>query len=92
MRKTSEKSPRLLADESLGLKVAQNLAKLGFNIVAIGDVARGATNGKVLTQATDEKRILVTTDKDFGYLVFKEKLAVHGVIKTRETCGFDLRP
>lgn len=83
MKKTSKKKLKFLADESLGLKVAKNIANLGIDITAIGEIARGANDAEVLTKSVEEQRILITTDKDFGYLVFKEKLLSYGVILLR---------
>lgn len=72
-----------MADESLGLRVAQNLYGLGFDIIAAAQTARGASDAGVLTRAYEEDRIIITTDKDFGYLVFKERLATQGIILLR---------
>lgn len=83
MKKSSKKPLKFLADESLGLKVAKNLNSLGFDILAVAQTARGASDAKVLMCAYEKDRIIITTDKDFGYLVFKERLATQGVILLR---------
>ena len=83
MKKILTKSEKFIADESLGLQVANNLKKLGYDINSIADIARGTKDVDILLIALKEDRILVTTDKDFGYLVFKEKLLTTGVILVR---------
>ena len=83
MKKPSKKNLKFLADESLGLQVARNIARLGYDIVSVAQIARGSADAEVLTRASNEKRILITTDKDFGFLVFKEKIATEGIILLR---------
>ena len=39
------------------------------DVIAIGEVAKGATDDQVLARALDEKRVLITEDHDFGELV-----------------------
>jgi predicted nuclease of predicted toxin-antitoxin system len=41
------------------------------------------TDEAILRKAHDEKRILVTNDKDFGEKIFRERLPHHGVILFR---------
>lgn len=83
MRKILLKSAKFIADESLGLQVARNLQKVGLEIVAVADFARGAPDTEILLKALKEKRILMTVDKDFGFLVFKERLLTSGVVLVR---------
>lgn len=72
-----------MVDEDLGLKVPRFLAELGFDIKAAKEVAQGKTDREILQLANKENRILITLDKDFGKLVFKEKLVHTGVIFLR---------
>ncbi len=74
---------RLLIDESTGRKVARALAESGFDVLYVADVMRGAGDEKILQFAEQEKRILVTNDKDFGELVFRLMKPVTGVIFLR---------
>jgi len=39
-------------------------------VVAIAEIARGATDDQVLERALKEKRVLITEDRDFGELVY----------------------
>ena len=83
MKKDLKGLPKFLSDESLGLKVAANLSDFGIDIIAVAQVSRGVSDAGVLSRANGEGRIVITTDKDFGYLVYKEKLATEGVILIR---------
>lgn len=71
---------KFLTDENLGRRVPQHLQKAGFDVVPS---KIGITDLEVLERANDEKRILITLDKDFGELVFKKKLIHKGVILLR---------
>ncbi len=72
-----------LADENLGILVPKYLQDQGFNIVAIREISPGADDIDVLKLANEQDRILITLDKDFGELVFKEKLLHSGVLLLR---------
>jgi len=74
---------KFLTDENIGFKVVIPLRNLGFDIKSILDTNPGADDATVLSITNEEKRILITTDKDFGKLVFVEKLIHQGVILLR---------
>lgn len=74
---------KFLADENLGIKVPNYLQSIGIDIIAVKEIIPGATDEDVLELANDQSRILITLDKDFGELVFKEGLIHFGVILLR---------
>lgn len=74
---------KFIADENLGVRVPQYLKNLGFNITWVKKVAPGKPDIQILDIANKEKRVLITQDKDFGELVFKEKIATYGVVLLR---------
>ncbi len=47
----------------------------GHDVVAIIQETPGAKDPEVLSRAVQEKRILLTFDKDYGELIFRLKLA-----------------
>jgi predicted nuclease of predicted toxin-antitoxin system len=49
------------------------LAAEGFDMLSATMVCQGAPDWKVLDLATREGRIVLTFDKDYGYLVFRER-------------------
>jgi len=57
-----------LADESCAGPVIRALRGAGHDVVAIAEVARGATDEQVLERAFNENRVLITEDQDFGEL------------------------
>jgi len=74
---------RLLVDECTGSGVAQWLTDQGHDVVSVYDEMRGATDEVVLHRATDEERVLVTNDKDFGEMIYRRGWPHCGVILIR---------
>lgn len=73
----------LLLDENIGVKATNILRNNDFGVESILENHRGISDRKVLELADEESRILVTLDKDFGRLVFKELEDHSGVIFLR---------
>lgn len=74
---------KFITDENLGIQIPQFLRSLGYDVISAIEVALSKPDVDILNLANKENRILLTTDKDFGELVFKEKLIHSGVILLR---------
>ena len=74
---------RFLVDECTGSKVAEWLRDENHEVFSVFDEARGMTDDEVLVKALSENWILITNDKDFGEMVFRERRKHHGVIFLR---------
>lgn len=74
---------RFLVDECTGPKVAAWLRQAGYEVFSVFDEARGLTDNKIIAKAYAENWILVTNDKDFGELIFRERRKHRGVIFLR---------
>jgi predicted nuclease of predicted toxin-antitoxin system len=61
----------------------QALREAGHDVVAIAEVAKGATDDQVLEHALKEDRVLITEDRDFGELVYARGRSSSGVILLR---------
>jgi predicted nuclease of predicted toxin-antitoxin system len=61
---------RFLADESLDFAAVRALRAVGHNDLAVQEVIRGASDREAIALAAEEGRVLLTEDKDFGWLVF----------------------
>jgi len=59
---------KFLVDESTGLKVSKELKQMGFDTLSVIETMRGAEDTTVIQKATEENRIIITNDKDFGWL------------------------
>jgi predicted nuclease of predicted toxin-antitoxin system len=69
-----------LADENVSRFVVERLRAAGFDVTAIGATSSGASDADVLATAGREGRILITEDRDFGQLVVRQRLGVHGIV------------
>ena len=74
---------KFLIDESTGKRLADFLKQKGFDAVFVADAIQGATDEQVLEFAEKQNRILITNDKDFGELIFRQKKLAHGIILLR---------
>ncbi len=74
---------KFLLDENIGKKIAQFLQKLGYSVTSIREIHPGIDDYTVLELANTETKILITSDKDFGELVFKENQSYSGIIFLR---------
>jgi predicted nuclease of predicted toxin-antitoxin system len=74
---------RFLVDECTGSKVANWLRDENHEVFSVFDEARGITDDEVLAKAFSENWVLITNDKDFGEMVFRERRKHHGVIFLR---------
>lgn len=73
----------LIADENVDAAIVDRLRAEGHAVVWVADLAPGVTDQDVLRKANASTAILVTADKDFGELVFRQGLAHSGVMLIR---------
>jgi predicted nuclease of predicted toxin-antitoxin system len=69
---------RFLANENFPGASVKKLRQAGHDVVAVIEVIPGATDRQVLEKAHDESRIILTFDRDYGELIFRQKLPVPG--------------
>jgi predicted nuclease of predicted toxin-antitoxin system len=70
-----------LFDQSADFRLIPHLQALGYDVQAISrDYPHGLADEDVLAIARQEQRILVVSDRDFGELIFQQKLTHAGVI------------
>jgi predicted nuclease of predicted toxin-antitoxin system len=75
---------KFLLDENVDLPLAGYLSDRGYDVTAIAsDYTRSVGDDEVLELARNEHRILITSDKDFGALIYQEGLPHTGVILFR---------
>ena len=74
---------KLMADEGVDKPIVNALRSAGFDVVYVLETNQGADDDYILKTANDQKRILLTQDKDFGELVFRLKFAHFGVVLIR---------
>jgi predicted nuclease of predicted toxin-antitoxin system len=74
---------RFLADESCDSAIIVALRAAGHDVLAVAEIARGADDEKVVALASQDQRILITEDKDFGQIVFAAAKGTSGVVLVR---------
>lgn len=74
---------RFLVDECTGSKVAEWLRNAGYETFSVFDEGRGMSDDEILAKAFSENWLLITNDKDFGEMVFRERRNHHGVVFMR---------
>lgn len=74
---------KLLADEGVDGQIVSSLREAGYDVTYIAEFDVGAMDEAILKLANDEARILMTRDKDFGDLAYRERLVHAGIILNR---------
>ena len=74
---------RFLADENCDFTVVRALRAAGHDVLCVSEITPRAEDSEVIELADDEKRILLTEDKDFGQLVYSHGQKTLGVIFLR---------
>jgi predicted nuclease of predicted toxin-antitoxin system len=76
---------RFLVDECTGPAVAEWLCSQGHDAFSVFDELPGISDEEVIRRAYDERRILITNDKDFGEKVYRQRHPHHGVVSLYPT-------
>jgi len=74
---------RLFADEAVDRQIVESLRSAGIDVSYAAETDAAAIDEVVLQKATAESRLLVTSDKDFGELVYRLGKANEGVLLLR---------
>lgn len=74
---------RFLVDENTGVVVSRWLRSLGHEVFSVYEEARGIDDDEIIRKAFDENWILITSDKDFGEKVYREKYSHRGIVFLR---------
>ena len=79
---------RILADENCPRQLIQRLRRNGHDVLWASSEFPGAADGIVLSHAMKTQRIVLTFDKDFGEMAFRQGLPSHcGIILVRYVIG-----
>lgn len=74
---------RFIVDECTGPHAATWLKEKGFEVLSVYDQMPGIRDIEILKIAQKENWIILTNDKDFGEMIFKNELKHHGIILLR---------
>lgn len=73
----------LVADESVDHPIIARLRLDGHQVIAIAELSPSIPDDAVLLEANNRGALLVTGDKDFGELVFRQRRLHTGVVLIR---------
>ena len=74
---------KFLVDENVGFSIINFLRENGFDTKSVSELYPSRDDIFIFNEAQRENRIIVTNDKDFGYLVFKTEPPPISVILLR---------
>lgn len=72
-----------VADESVDRQIVERLRYRGFDVLYVAEMAPGIPDDAVLAEANRRHAVLLTADKDFGELVFRQRALSSGVVLVR---------
>ncbi len=73
----------LFADESVDQQIVSRLRKDGHTVYYVAEMQPGISDEFVLKEANEREMLLLTADKDFGELVFRQGQLTTGVVLIR---------
>ncbi len=74
---------KLLADENIAADMVAWMRAQGCDVVHAAETLAEEIDEVLLRKAESEGRLLFTEDKDFGELVFRDRLNTHGIVLLR---------
>jgi predicted nuclease of predicted toxin-antitoxin system len=73
----------IVADENVDKQIVDRLRADGHNVLYIAELDPGIDDDAVLAKSRQSGAVLLTADKDFGELVFRQHLLHSGVVLVR---------
>jgi predicted nuclease of predicted toxin-antitoxin system len=82
---------KIIADENIPVGSVERLRELGHDVLSISTESPGIDDDEVLRLANQTARLLITFDKDFGTIVFRDRqLPLAGIVLFRITIAAPL--
>ena len=72
-----------LADESVDRQIVERLRADRHSVSSVAEMAPSIPDDEVLTRANQESALLLTADKDFGEMVYRQYRLASGVVLIR---------
>jgi predicted nuclease of predicted toxin-antitoxin system len=72
-----------LADEHIDQPIVDRLRQDGHDVVAVAELEPGIADATILARANQGNALLLTADRDFGELVFRQRQVTAGVVLIR---------
>ncbi|MCR4419230.1 MAG: DUF5615 family PIN-like protein [Clostridia bacterium] len=74
---------RFLADENVDREIVVELRSRSHEVAYVAETEPGISDEELLSQANRKQAVLITADKDFGEIVFRQRRAIAGAILIR---------
>ena len=74
---------KFLIDECVDEEIVEQLRQDQHQIIYVAEIEMGISDDEVLTLSNQSDTLLLTADKDFGELVFRQKRLFNGVVLIR---------
>lgn len=74
---------KFLIDESVEKPIVDWLRDQKYDAIYVAESSPGITDEEVIRLANCESRILITNDKDFGELIFRQSRITQGILLIR---------
>ena len=74
---------KFLVDENISCRVVDFLRSEGYDVMSVLEEFRSAKDSIILEKANTSDRVIITYDKDFGELAFKEGMRHKGIVLLR---------
>lgn len=72
-----------LADESVDRQIVERLRVDGHSVQSVVEMEPGISDDLVLERANQQPALLLTADKDFGEMVYRQQRLMLGVVLVR---------
>ena len=73
----------ILADENLDEQMVERLRQDGHSVLYIAELSPSISDNAILRMAKEHDAVILTHDRDFGELVFRQSRATVGVLLMR---------
>ena len=74
---------KLIADEGVDKPIVDALRAADFDVAYYAEMAPGSDDQSILAHAKQLQTLLLTCDKDFGELIYRNRLTSAGVVLIR---------
>ncbi len=74
---------QFVADENIDETIITTLRELQIDVSSISEIMPGCSDLEVLSFANKNNSFLITSDKDFGEIIFRQQKLLKGVILLR---------
>ncbi len=72
-----------LADEGIDRQIVERLRQEGHRVLYVAEMEPGLSDESILDRANRERALLLTADKDFGEIVFRQRVYTRGIVLVR---------